>query len=177
MRNQGQIFIGAVLVFLGLMYIISNIFHIDIGAVCWPTALILLGIWLIWRPKLTLGGGAVNINPLCNIRRSGAWPVEPEEIWMFVGDVRLDFSQTEIPSGETAFRIFGFVGDINLILPEGAQVSVSSSAFLNSAKIFGKKQDIFLTTLQYTTPGDPTSLRSIRLETFFFVCDLDLIHA
>lgn len=177
MRNQGQIFIGAVLVFLGLMYIISNVFHIDIGAVCWPTALILLGIWLIWRPKLTLGGGAVNINPLCNIRRSGAWSVEPEEIWMFVGDVRLDFSQTEIPSGETAFRIFGFVGDINLILPEGAQVSVSSSAFLNSAKIFGKKQDTFLTTLQYTTPEDPNSVRSIRLETFFFVCDLDLIHA
>ena len=110
MRNQGQIFIGAVLVFLGLLYIISNVFHIDIGAICWPTALILLGVWLIWRPKLTLGGGAVNINPLCNIRRSGAWPVEPEEIWMFVGDVRLYFSQTEIPSGETAFRIFGFVG-------------------------------------------------------------------
>ncbi len=177
MRNQGQIFIGAVLVFLGLMYITSSVFHIDIGAVCWPTALILLGVWLIWRPKLILGGGAVNINPLCNIRRTGVWPVEPEEIWMFVGDVRLDFSQSEIPSGETAFRIFGFVGDINLIVPENVHVSVSASAFLNDAKIFGKKQDTFLTTLQYNSPEVPASERIIRLETFFFVCDLDLIRA
>lgn len=177
MRNQGQILIGAVLVFLGLIYIISIVFKIDIGSICWPTALILLGVWLIWRPKLTLGGGAVNINPFCNIRRSGEWPVEPEEIWMFVGDVRLDFTQTPLPPGETAFRIFGFVGDINLVLPADAHISVSASAFLNDAKIFGKKQDTFLTTLQYTSPDDPNTDRTIRLETFFFVCDLDLIRA
>lgn len=177
MRNQGQILLGAVLVFFGLMYIISNVFHIDIGAICWPTALILLGVWLIWRPKLTLGGGAVNILPLCNIRRTGDWAVEPEEIWMFVGDIRLDFTQAEIPSGETAYRIFGFVGDINLVVPEDVHVSVSASAFLNDAKIFGNKQDTFLTTLQYNSPEDSTQNRSIRLETFFFVCDLDLIRA
>lgn len=177
MNNKGQLLIGALLVIIGLMVILSNIFQIDIGSVCWPTALILLGVWLIWRPKFTLGGGAVNINPLCNIRRSGAWPVESEEIWMFVGEVRLDFTQTELPPGETAFRIFGFVGDINLVLPENAHVSVSSSAFLNSAKIFGKKQDTFLTTLQYTSPDGSNSERTIRLETFFFVCDLDLMRA
>ncbi len=177
MNNKGQLLIGALLVIIGLMVILSNVFQIDLGAVCWPTALILLGIWLIWRPKLSLGGGEMNINPFCNIRRSGAWPVQPEEIWMFVGDVRLDFSQTELPPGETSFRIFGFVGDINLVLPESVYVSVSASAFLNSAKIFGKKQDTFLTTLQYTTPEDPANERIIRLKTFFFVCDLDLVRA
>ena len=56
-------------------------------------------------------------------------------------------------------------------------VSVSASAFLNDAKIFGKKQDTFLTTLQFSSPEDPAYERIIRLETFFFVCDLDLIRA
>mgnify|MGYP000848891837 CR=1 FL=1 len=177
MRNQGQILIGAVLVFLGLIYIISAVFKIDIGAICWPSALILAGIWLLWRPKFSLAGSPIQIDPLCNIRRTGNWPVEPAEIWMFVGDVRLDFTQTEIPIGETAFRIYGFVGDITLVLPEDAHVSVSASAFLNDAKIFGKKQNAFLTTLQYTSPADSSHERSIRSETFFFVCDLDLIYA
>lgn len=177
MNNKGQLLFGALLVIIGLMVILSNVFQVDIGAICWPTALILIGVWLIWRPKFDLGNGKVNIHPFCNIHRKGAWAVQPEEIWMFVGDVRLDFSQTEIPSGEIGFRIFGFVGDITLVLPADAHVSVSASAFLNDANIFGKKQDTFLTTLQYTTPEDPTNERSIRLETFFFVCDLDLVHA
>ena len=176
MHNRGQLIIGGVLVFLGISVIASNLFQIDLGAICWPSAFILLGIWLILRPRLALPGSEVNIQPLCSIRRSGPWTVNSEEIWMFVGDVKLDFTQTEIPTGETSFRIYGFVGNVTLILPQDADVSISASALVNDAKIFGKKQDIFLTGLQYDSPNYQNAERKIRLETFFFVCDLDLIQ-
>lgn len=176
MNKKGQLILGSALVILGLMSLISNIFKIDFSAVCWPTVLILLGAWLIWRPKFIQGGGEVNIKPLSNIHRSQAWSVEPEEIWMLVGDVHLDFTQAEIPIGETPIRIFGFVGSVTLLAPANVQISGASSAFLTDANLFGKKQERFVTTLRYSLGDDPNSERLIRLETFFFVCDLDLIR-
>ncbi len=177
MRNQGQVLIGGMLVIIGLLVITKNLFHVDLWAVFWPVALIMLGVWLLLRPRLSLPGSQVNLQPLSDIHRSGAWVLKSEEILTFVGSISLDLSQAIIPSGETSLRISGFVGDVKLKIPESIGVSISASAFLSDAKIFGRKQDTFLTPLQFDSPNYPSSDRKIRLETQYFICDLDIEQA
>ena len=172
MRNRGQIVVGGLLLLFGILLILSNVFHFDVSAVCWPTALILLGVWLLLRPRLS--GAGINISPLANIRRVGQWQMSNEEFWIFVGDIRIDLSQAEIPAGETMLRAFGFVGDIRLILPSDVGLSISSTAFVNDVKIQGRKQDYFLAPFTYTSENYATAERKVHLENLFFVADLKI---
>jgi hypothetical protein len=172
MRNQGQMFIGALIIVIGLMFLIGNVFNIDVGALCWPTGLILLGVWLLLRPRLIGPGTALRWRLFGPIRRDGAWQVTEEEMWLFVGDVILDLTRAEIPPGETAIRVFGFVGNVRLLVPEGVGASVSSTSFITDARVLGQRRESFLAPLHLTSEGYETAERKIRLETTFFVADL-----
>ena len=44
MRDKGQIIIGAVIVFVGLIFLIGNVLNVNVWAFCWPVGLILLGV-------------------------------------------------------------------------------------------------------------------------------------
>jgi hypothetical protein len=68
--RSASLFWGAALVILGGLFLLGNlgIIKVDVWAVIWPTALILLGIWLLWgrlfhcRPSsehLSTAGGGV----------------------------------------------------------------------------------------------------------------------
>jgi hypothetical protein len=59
MGTRGQIIFGLFLVFLGLIYILGIVFDLDAGALCWPVLLIILGVWLLARPRLERGGSNV----------------------------------------------------------------------------------------------------------------------
>jgi hypothetical protein len=39
------------------------------------------------------------------------------EFWLFFGDVKLDFTQAQLPPGETHIRINGLIGDVDVIAP------------------------------------------------------------
>ena len=66
------------------------------------------------------------------------------------------------------------VGDINLVAPVDAGISVAASGFLTSAKIFGRKQDTFLATERYISEGYAEAARRLHIETLMFVNDLDI---
>lgn len=172
MRNQGQMFIGGAIILVGLLFLIGNAFHIDVGVLCMPLALILLGVWLLLRPYLAGPGTALGWALFGPIRRSGAWQVTDQEWWLFVGDVILDFTQAEIPAGETVLRIFGFVGNIRLHVPEGVGVALSSLAFITEARILGEKRSSMFSPLHLTSEGYELAERKVRLELTFFVADV-----
>ena len=174
MRNQRELVIGGLLVLWGLMVLISNLVGVSFWAFCWPSALILVGVWLLLRPKLAKAGMHVNINPFSNVRRSGSWAVTSEEFWTFVGDTRLDLTQAEFASNEVTFHVYGFVGNVRLRLPHDTGFSVSSLAFVHDARILGQKHDSVIAPVDYTSENYATAERKVRLETFFFVIDLDI---
>jgi lia operon protein LiaF len=171
MRNQGQILIGALILAAGLIFLLGALFDVDIGVFCFPLALILIGVGILLRPRLAGPDTALRFTLFGPVRYGGSWQVSNQEIWMVVGDVRLDLTQAEIPPGETLIRFFGFVGDIRLVVPEGVGVAVSSLAFFTEARMLGQKHEGVLTPLRLASDGYEGAERQIRLETTAFVAE------
>jgi lia operon protein LiaF len=172
MRNSGVLFFGGVLILIGVMILAGSIFDVNFWGFFWPVLLILLGLWILVRPRMAGSKGPVEFLFFNNLRRKGAWQVKNEEIWSFLGDVNLDLSSAEIPSGETVYRIYGFIGDVDLVVPQGVGVSVSSAAFINEVKIFGRKQSSILFPVDIVSEGYELAERKIRLDVAFFISDV-----
>jgi predicted membrane protein len=172
MRNQEQIFLGAILILLGILFLISNVFDVDVGAFCWPIAFILLGVWLLLRPQMLSPDTAMTQKLFGEIERTGAWQVTDEEIWAFITDLDLDMTKADIPVGETHIRCLGFIGDIELFVPEDVGVRVSSIAFVSDVTIPEHKQESFLSPVRLQSNNYKTAERKIYLETTYFVGEI-----
>lgn len=172
MRSQGQIFLGLVLVLLGLLYLFGAVFGINVSAFCFPIFLILLGAWLLFRPRMTGAGVKSTFAPLADIDRRGAWAPGREEIWTLVGDVKLDFTAVELPPGETRINVYGFVAAVHIYVPADVAVAVTATAFLVDAKLPDGKRESFFTPVEWASSNFATAERRVRVETLYFVTDL-----
>jgi hypothetical protein len=174
MRRQSQVMVGLAFILVGLLFMVGVLLRVNVWTFCWPVGLIALGGWLLLRPSLAGPGTKVRVHPLAEVRRSGAWDVDDEEIWIFVGDVRLDLSEASLAPDESTIKVFGLVGGATLIVPEGLPVSVSSYAILTDGTIYGKKKERFVAPLRFESDGYSTAAARIRLESFFVVNDLKI---
>jgi hypothetical protein len=172
MRSQGQLILALILIVLGVVLLIGNLLDINVWALCFPIALMLLGIWVLFRPRLIDSRSAVRQKLLGDIRRRGSWDVTDEEFWVGVGDIKLDMTEAEIPPGETTIRVWSFVGPVRLSLPEGVGVSVSSTAFVTDARFLGRKREGILTPVRLSSDDYENAERKIRLETTSVVGDI-----
>jgi predicted membrane protein len=174
MRNRGQIIFGVFLLFIGFLLLVGNIFRVDFGIICWPSLLILLGIYLLARPTLRQSPGGINLQIFGDVRHSGEFELKNEETWQFIGNLRLNLAKATLPEGETTIRLYGFINDLDIYIPENIPLEVSATGFLTSSRIFGRKRDQFLVPLTYQDPGYGTAERKILLETIGFIIDLKI---
>ena len=175
MRNRGQLIFGGLLIVFGLLALFETVFRIDLGAIFWPLLLIAVGLLLLLRPRFAPPGSEVWFRLFGGVRRYGAWQVHNEEVWMFIGDVQLDLNQAELPPGESVFQVSGFIGDIDLKIPANTAISVHSNGVITAARWFGAKQDHFLTSATYASPGYDQAECKLKLITNFFITDLKAI--
>jgi predicted membrane protein len=171
MQNRGTLWLGLALIVLGTAFLLSTLTGIDLGMICWPTGFILLGVWFIVRPFAIGPETELEQKLLGNIERSGAYTLRDQEYWLGVGEVRLDLSDAEWPPGETAIKIFGFVGSVQISLPEHIGVRVASTAFLTDAEVLGQKEERFFGTLEVASGSQEQQL---CIESTWLVCDLDV---
>ncbi len=175
MQNRGQIMAGSLLVLFGGGLLLANVLHINFWAICFPLGLILLGLFFLVARRPLIGvtseGGAHFVG---DIVRSGEWPVKNEEFWLFAGDVRLDMSRAQFSSGETVIRLNAFVADVDVIVPSGVAVNVSSTGFVTNTELNGQRTEHFLSGAQMSTSDYATAERKLRLETAFFVGDVNV---
>ena len=177
MHNTRLIFVGVAIIVIGLIALIGNIFDVDLGRFLCPTILILLGMWLLVRPRMVRAGTAFTTKLLGDVRRSGEWQVVEEEITLGVGEIELDMARANIPTGETCIRAFGFVNNIKLIVPESVGVIVSSMAFLTEAQVFGQKHTRFFAASQFASEDYETAERQVHLDLSYFVTDVKVKRA
>ena len=172
MRNQGQFYLGIVIVVFGVVLLIANIFDINLSILCWPMAFILLGVFLIYRPRMVAPGTQMTQRFLGEVRRSGQWQVVDEEFWYFVGDIELDMLNADIADGVTEIRTFGFVGDIDIYVPAHVGVVVDSTAFVSEVGLPEAKEENFLAPVHMQTDNYKMAQKKILLQTTCFVGDI-----
>jgi predicted membrane protein len=172
MRPRGMVIFGIILISLGVLALISSLTNIDFGAICFPTVLILLGIFVLMRPRMVRGDTELHFQLLGDVKRMGAWTVVKEEIWSFIGDIDIDLSQAQVPAGETTLHAYNFIGDVEIYVPAGVGLAIVADGFLNSVKWMGSKQDNFLTTTHLTTEGYEQAERKVRVEVTSFIGDI-----
>ena len=170
--NKGTLIFGLALILLGLAILIGNLTGIDMSAICWPSALILVGLWMVLRPQMIGSDMALQQKILGDIKRRGEWEVREEEIWLGIGDIELDLTQATIPLGETRLRLFGFVNSIEVLLPETVGAWVRSTAFLTDSDVFGREEDRFLSTFEARTGDYDLAERKLLVDATYFVADL-----
>lgn len=169
---RGQVTIGVIIMFLGVVFLIDNLVDINISAFFWPLVLIGLGVWVLLRPGMVARDTAVTQRILGEIDRSGEWDVQSEEFQSFIADTTLDVTKAHLPAGITTFRFMNFVGDIELIVPESVGVSVQSAAFVSTVKMDARKEESFLGPLHMQTEDYKVTGSKIRLEATGFVNEI-----
>jgi predicted membrane protein len=169
MYNRGYVMIGAALIVLGLLALLSVWIGVDFCALALPLLLIAAGVYILVRPRYAPPGSTMGVRFLGNIKRSGAWTVLDEELWVLVGDAIFDLTQATLPPGETVIRVLGFVGDLKLVVPDTVPVAITSVAFLTTSRIFGAKKDTFLEPFETASEGYAAAESRLRFESWRFV--------
>jgi len=170
--QRNQIIFGVLLLGLGLLLLFGVILKIDVWSLICPLFLIGVGVLLLLAPKMS--ESPLNIKLIGDYRRRGVWDFDSQDIWLLIGDVVFDLSETEIPEGETKLRVHGFVGSVKMRVPEGIGVELNSTAFVTDARLIDQKQNIFISPVNMRTPGYEESQKKIRLETLYFVGDIKI---
>ncbi|PID85323.1 MAG: hypothetical protein CSB13_08630 [Chloroflexi bacterium] len=172
MRNQGQFYLGIIVVIFGVALLVGNVFNIDLWIFCWPMVFILLGVFLIFRPQMVKPGTAMTQRFLGEVERSGSWQVVDEEFWYLVGDMELDMVNADIPEGVTKIRTIGFVGDIDVYVPKHVGVAVESIAFVSDVSLPDAKEENFLMPVNLRTHNYKLADKKILLQATYFVGDI-----
>jgi predicted membrane protein len=165
---------GLVIIGVGLVLLLGVLLRVDVWLYCWPTGLIVLGCWLLLRPTLAGPNTRVRFFPLGDLRRTEAWDVADEEIWIGVGDVHLDLSAASLPVGESTIKVFGLVGDLDLVVPEGTAVSVSSYAILTDGTAYGERQEKYFAPVRVESKGYSSAEARVRVVSTFAVTELKI---
>ncbi|MBK7219502.1 MAG: hypothetical protein IPH95_21185 [Candidatus Promineofilum sp.] len=158
MRNQGMALIGALVMVAGILLLLSSLFDFNLWAVCFPLGLILLGVFVIFRPRM--------VGP---DTRAG-WA---REHWAFVLDGTFDLTKADIPPGETLIRAFGFVNDVEIFVPADVGLALDLASFVTSMKVNGGgEESSFLAPVHWRSDGYKGLERRVRFELTQFVGDV-----
>jgi lia operon protein LiaF len=163
--------IGGLVVVYGLFLLLGQLFHFNGWSLFCPLLLIALGVWLILRPRMLGPQGQVTTRLLGDVVRAGTWQVVAEEIWLAIGDIHMDFTQAQIPEGETTITVFGFVNDLKLIVPEGVGIGLHCSAFVSDVKMYGGKESTIFMPMDRFSDDYATCSRKVLIRTNHFVVD------
>jgi predicted membrane protein len=172
MQNRGQLIFGGFLILFGVMFLISNLFDIDFGALCWPTLIIAIGVWLILRPRMVSDEIDLRMWIFGDHYRRGEWLARDQENWSFIGDINLDFSDAEFENPETMLKIYSFIADIDVTVPADLGLSVNWFGFVTDGRIHEKRLGGFASPVHYTSDGYDAAEKKLKLEIFSFVGDL-----
>jgi lia operon protein LiaF len=172
MQNRGQLILGGILILFGVMFLISNFFNIDFGALCWPALIILIGVWIIVRPRMVSEETDLRMWIFGDHYRRGEWQAKDQEFWSFIGDINLDFTQAELEDPETSLKIYCFVADIDMTIPEDLGLSVSWFGFVTDGRIHEQRLGGFVSPVHFKSDGYENAEKKLNLELISFVGDL-----
>ena len=175
--KRWQIVLGIGLILMGILALVEALFKINLWRFIGPLLLIGLGILLILRPRMVGPGVQVQMPIFGDVRKTGAWEARRHEIWILAGSNRLDFSEALFPEGDAVVKIFGFVADVKIILPEDVGLQVYSTSIVSQFRGLNSKEEQLLSTLTYETPNFSMSEKRVIVQTLAIVSDIKVKSA
>ena len=173
MRGSEIIF-GSIVLGVGLLLLIGAFFDVDIWGLICPAGLIGLGVWLIYRTRKDPNQGDVRIRFVGDIRRRGVWQPENEEIWAFVLDTALDFTEADLPNGEIVLRYGAFVNDIKITVPPEVGIAIQSMAFMTEVRINGPSEQTFFVPYEWQSDNFATAAKKVTIKPICFVSEIKI---
>lgn len=132
---------GTLLFIIGLLLVLDRFDVIQFSLwniwKLWPLIFVLIGFKILGQFRKSQGFSLVRDHSY----NKPNWEVRSMNDWSFVCDYDFDFSTTLIPEEEVVINLSGFVGDINVILPEDLPFRIDGSAHVLSATIDKHNQD------------------------------------
>ena len=172
--RRSEVIIGGIILGIGVILLLGSLFNIDVWGLICPAGLIAVGILLIYRTRQDPGDRTLNIKFVGDIRRKADWVPQSEETWGFVLDSRLDFTNADLPDGETIFRVLCFVNDIKATFPADVGIAIYSLAFMTDSRILGEKQETFVIPFEWQSENYQTAVKKVVFKPTCFVSEIKL---
>jgi lia operon protein LiaF len=102
------------------------------------------------------------------------WQVEPLSLSAMIGGYEFDFTVAYIPDRETEIRLSGWVGDIDILIPEDVAFMVRGGASITTIKIGDddEQDGIGRNDIQYKTPNFDEAARRLVFDLDFKILDM-----
>lgn len=177
MRNRGTIYIAIFIIVAGVVLLLGNIFNLNLGAFCLPVGLILLGLFVLLRPRAAGEDMTSRFVLIGDIERSGPGELTSEEVWGFIVESKYDLTKVKIPPGETIMRGYAFVSDVEIYAPADIGVEIIATSFVTEFKLDGGDEETnLLTPFTWKSDGYKMMERRVRFELYQFVGDIKARH-
>ncbi len=176
--SSGQIFLGAFITLLGLFLLLDALFPGLIkGSVFWPLVFIFLGVWFLWRALVVQPGEERRGRLFGDVRlgRKGPWDLTKDlDIQNGIGSVRIDLSQAQIPEGEHHVRAESWVGNVNILIPQGLEFSATGRTIVGNLKMLDRRDDGVMIERTVTSPNYNTATKRVRIEASLIIGDVKI---
>jgi lia operon protein LiaF len=90
------------------------------------------------------------------------------------GNTIIDLGMTMLPPGESVVLIRGLVGNIQLIVPIDASVTINHSAISGKLNIFNQEEELLNSNVIYYSDGDGKTSRRIKIVTSVLFGDVEV---
>jgi lia operon protein LiaF len=98
----------------------------------------------------------------------------------FIGDIRLDLSDVELPNAESEWTVSALIGDITVLVPQGLPVDVEADVRVGDVTLFNQRADgLGLGIghhLRHTTPGYAEAVQKVAIRASLLVGDITVMR-
>ena len=168
-------FLGAALLFIGLLALFARFSGENLLLVFLPFVLIAFGLLFLASPNLIPANSNQTVKLIGEYRQNYLSDQMHNTIYMGVGDVDLDFSHMDLPEGDTVVKIFCFAAGIRLKFKQDTAYKIKSNAFVSEVRAVDCKQEFIVAPCEYKSKPYSDSKRRIKVEILSFISDISIL--
>ncbi len=158
------------------MLLLHNL-DIEVFRYVWPSIIILVGVYLIYRSANKPGGKSKlrEFRILGDSSHSGqSEEIDGADISHFIGDVTVDLAGAKLKPGVNKMNIATFIGDIRVMVPEDMPVSADCSALFSDIRVFDRKEGGILMSIRERGPDYDRAEKKLRISCAAFIGDIKI---
>ena len=173
---RGHFLAGVVLVIVGIIFLLNNL-DIRIFRYVWPSTLVVIGIYFIYRSwrKHAAGSWSWETDSSLigdNLHTNFSGEVDGANVSHFIGDTELNLSGGTLKPGLNKMSISSFIGDIRVSVPKEWAVELSGSSFIGGHLLVERKQDGIFSSSRFKSADYDGAEKKLSLSCSTFIGDI-----